>query len=98
MKLEIATAVALAGPALYAAYKFVVKPILRSKFDDPKTPQDESDVFDPLADALIKKLLEFARSQGKEPNGPAIAKKVSRKFPGITLEEAIKRVDFLGRK
>lgn len=102
--LLIAGGIALAG----LAYKKWGKPFLKKHLDDPKTPEDESAVLDPIADALIqtsieqgvKELLAEADKRGAGKtliSVDKLAKDISGKH-GITLEDAKARVNkALGR-
>ena len=75
----------------------------KKAIDDPKTPQDESDVFDKAVEAAIDALLDAALKEAKKKGVPLtpmdIAKKVVKDFPQVSLKDALDKVNkSLGRK
>lgn len=93
----------LVGKALKAALMAVWKSFGKPAIDNPKTPEDESDVYDPAVeaavDALVELLLKEAQKNGKPVSRMDVAKEVQKKFPGVTLKAAYDRIDrALGRK
>jgi hypothetical protein len=92
------TVAAFVKQGLLAAWKFFGKPAI----DDPKTPKDESDVFDPAVeaaiDALIEAALKEAKKRGMEVTPMDLAKKVIKDQPQIALKDALAKVNrALGR-
>lgn len=75
----------------------------KKAIDNPKTPQDESDVFDPVVEAAIDALIELALREAQKRGVPVsamdIAKKVVKAQPQVSLKDALAKVNrALGRK
>ena len=71
--------------------------------DDPKTPEDESDVFDPAVAAAIDALVDLAMQEAKKKGQPVaqgdLARKIVKNFPHVSMKDALARVNrALGRK
>lgn len=93
------TVAALVKQGLLFVWRSFGKPAI----DDKKTPQDESDVFDPAVeaaiDALLKLALEEAKKRGVKVSPMDLAKKVVKAQPQVSLKDALRKVDrALGRK
>jgi len=89
--------------AVGAALKWVWRTFGKPAVDNPKTPQDESDAFDPLVEKVIDELVELALKKAKEKKVPVapmdVAKEAVKRFPRLTTKEALDRVNAaLGRK
>lgn len=76
---------------MMAAWKRWGKPLL----DDPKTPEDESDVFDPIVEAAVDAALEVAAREAKKKGVPldagAMAVEIVQKFPSVSIKDARKK-------
>lgn len=87
--------------ALFRVAKAVLLYVWRTfgkpAIDDPKTPQDESDVFDPAVEAAIDALIELAlkeaKKRGVQVTPMDLAKKVVKDFPQVSLKDALKKVN-----
>lgn len=91
--------VGLGGVAAIAFARYAWKKWGKPYFDDPATKEDESDILDPVVDAILLAMDAFIKSKVKEDeekgrvtNVTGLARQVISKFPGVSLEEAEKRV------
>lgn len=96
---KLKTIAAVVKQGLLYAWKMFGKPAI----DDPKTAEDESDVFDPAVEAAIDELIELAlkeaKKRGVEVTPMDIAKKVIKSQPQVALKDALAKVNkALGRK
>ena len=71
--------------------------------DDPKTPEDESDVFDPAVAVAIDTLVDLAMKEAKKKGvilAPAkVAEEIVKSHPHVSFKDALARVNkALGRK
>ena len=71
--------------------------------DDPKTPEDESDVFDPAVAVAIDTLVDLAMKEAKKKGvvlAPSkVAEEIVKSHPSVSFKDALARVNkALGRK
>ena len=82
----------VAGQGLMWAWRKFGKPAL----DNPKTPEDESDIFDPVVEAGIDALVDLAVREAKKRGVPVtpmdVAKDIVKKWPSVSLKDAYAKV------
>src|SRR3990167_3860263 len=79
---------AVAIIALFATYRKFGKPWLKKQLDDPATEKDESAVFDPAVEGLIKFLVEIvvAQFKAKQTNDPKTPLAVAAVAEGVVAD------------